>query len=128
MHFRDWYTDTVDIFRVQEQPDGDLTRHERVLVEAAIPCRIYQTGPGQIGLGGTSSRIEGDDWLQCDNQVDIRAGDELLIHRGGALGEETGRIRGFASDPEYYFEPFGAVLPGLAHQEVRLLRRERVKK
>ncbi|MFQ8761916.1 MAG: hypothetical protein ACLSAF_23010 [Intestinimonas sp.] len=29
MNFRDWYTDTVDIWRVVPVQDGSLTRHER---------------------------------------------------------------------------------------------------
>ena len=63
----------------------------------------------------------------CDTSVDIRAGDQLIIHRGAGLGKTAPAIRAFAADPNLYFEPFGAVLPGLAHMEVRLLQQERVK-
>ena len=35
--------------------------------------------------------------------------------------------RYFADTPERYYEPFGAVMPGLAHQEITLLKQERVK-
>ena len=44
MNFRDWYTDTMDIWRVSEVKDGALTRHERKQVAAGIPCRVYQMG------------------------------------------------------------------------------------
>ena len=56
--------------------------------------------------------------------VDIQAGDQLIIHRGAGLGQTVPDIRAFAADPNLYFEPFGAVLPGLAHMEVRLLQQE----
>ena len=64
--------------------------------------------------------------LACDNSVDIHAGDELIIHRGGRLGKSLFDTRAFAGDPHYYFEPFGAVIPGLAHQEIIILQEERV--
>ena len=70
--------------------------------------------------------INQNDRLMCDNSVDIRAGDQLIIHKGGGLGKTVANIRAFAADPNYYFEPFGAVIPGLAHQEIRLLQQERV--
>jgi hypothetical protein len=127
MNFRDWYTDTVDIWRVSEVKDGALTRHERRQIAAGIPCRLYQMDGSRLRMEQTAAGIEQSDWLQCGNEVDILAGDELLIHRGAGLGEHIPDIRAFASEPNRFFEPFGAVLPGLAHQEVRLLQQERVK-
>ena len=44
-----------------------------------------------------------------------------------SLGEARQTLRAFAGDPVYFYEPFGAVLPGLAHQEVGLLQREYLK-
>ena len=55
-----------------------------------------------------------EDKLACGNEVDIQAGDELLIHRGARLGEVRQTMRAFAGDPVHFYEPFGAVLPGLA--------------
>ena len=78
-------------------------------------------------MEATAAHVEQGHWLQCGNEVDIEAGDELLIHRGAVLGKEIKRVRAFASEPNHYFEPFGAVLPGLAHQEIRLLQEERVR-
>ena len=127
MNFRDWYTDTMDIWRVSEVKDGALTRHERKQVAAGIPCRVYQMGDGRIQMEATAAHVEQGHWLQCGNEVDIEAGDELLIHRGAVLGKEIKRVRAFASETNHYFEPFGAVLPGLAHQEIRLLQEERVR-
>ena len=86
MNFHDWYTDTVDIWRVVPVQDESLTRHERRELYRNIPCRLYQVEAPEI--------------------PDIRA---------------------FASGPNHFFEPFGAIMPGLAHQEIRLLQQERVK-
>jgi hypothetical protein len=75
----------------------------------------------------TAADSGSEDKLACDNAVDIQAGDELLVRRGGRLGEARQTLRAFAGDPVYFYEPFGAVLPGLAHQEVGLLQREYLK-
>lgn len=127
MNYRDWYTDTVDVWRVTPREDGGLTHNEREQVLSGIPCRMYQKDARKISMSQTAASADGDDWMQCDNGVDIRPGDELIIHRGAELGENRADIRAFASEPNYYFEPFGAAMPGLAHQEIRLLQQERVK-
>lgn len=127
MNWLDWYTDTADIWRVISVEDGALTRKERVQIAEAIPCRIYQGEKNTLQMGQTAAQTQQESSLACDNDVDIRAGDELFLHRGGRLGRETPAIRAFAGEPHYYFEPFGAVMPGLAHQEVPLLQQERVK-
>lgn len=127
MNWSDWYTDTVDVYRVQAVTDGSLTRHERVQVSAGTPCRIYRSDNRAISMSQTASSVSQNDHMACDISVDIQAGDELLIHRGGRLGRTGPTIRAFAADPNLYYEPFGAIIPGLAHQEIRLLQQERVK-
>ena len=126
MNWQDWYTDLMDIYRVQATQDGTLTRHERVQVSAGVPCRIYQSDNKPIRMSQTASSVSQNDHLACGISVDIRAGDELIITRGGRLGRRGPTIRAFASDPNLYYEPFGAILPGLAHQEIRLMEQERV--
>ena len=126
MDFRAWYTDTVDVYRVVDVKDGNLTRHERRQVLTGVPCRVYEDHDRAVQMSQTAASIRQESMLACENGVDIRAGDELLIHRGGGLGKAGFDIRAFAGDPHYYFEPFGAVIPGLAHQEIRLLEEERV--
>lgn len=126
MNWQDWYTDLMDIYRVQATQDGTLTRHERVQVSASVPCRIYQSDNKPIRMSQTASSVSQNDHLACGISVDIRAGDELIITRGGRLGRPGPTIRAFASDPNLYYEPFGAILPGLAHQEIRLMEQERV--
>ena len=127
MNFRDWYTDTVDIWRVVPVQDGSLTRHERRELYRNIPCRLYQVEAPEARMSQAAASADQKDWLQCDNEVDIQAGDELIIHRGAVLGKSIPDIRAFASGPNHFFEPFGAIMPGLAHQEIRLLQQERVK-
>ena len=126
MNWQDWYTDTMSIYRVQETMDGNLTRHERVQVSENIPCRIYQSDNRPINMEQTAANLKESDHLACDVSVDVRAGDELVITRGGRLGKPGPTIRAFAADPNLYYEPFGAIIPGLAHQEIRLLQQERV--
>lgn len=127
MQWKDWYTDLMDIYRVTEVQDGALTRHERQQVAADIPCRIYQSDSKALNVTQTAANIQQQDKLACDVSVDVRAGDELLIHRGKRIGEPGPEIRAFAGDPMLYYEPFGAIIPSLAHQEIRLLQEERVK-
>ena len=126
MNWNDWYTDTMSIYRTQEVMDGSLTRHERALVSENIPCRIYQSDNRTINMTETASNVDQSDHLACDIYVDVRAGDEIIVKRGGRLGRQGPTIRAFAGDPNLYYEPFGAIIPGLAHQEIRLLQQERV--
>lgn len=127
MNWTDWYTDRMDLYRNTAVPDGALTRQQRKRVLADIPCRIYQSDNKPIGMTQTAASISGTDHLACDLSVEIRAGDELIITRGGGLEKPGPVIRAFAAEPNLYYEPFGAMIPGLAHQEIRLMEQERVK-
>lgn len=126
MNWQDWYTDTMDVWRNVPVKDGNLTRQERQQVLTGIPCRIYQSDNKPINMTTTAADVQQNDHLACDISIDVRAGDELIITRGGRLGRTGPVIRAFAADPSLYYEPFGAVIPGLAHQEIRLLQQERV--
>lgn len=127
MNFSDWYTDTVDIWRVVPTTENNLTTNTLTELYTAVPCRIYQSDNAPINMEQTAAHVKQSDRLMCDIAVDIQPGDQLIIHRGAVLGKTSPPIRAFAADPNPYFEPFGAVIPGLAHQEVRLLQQERVK-
>lgn len=127
MNYRDWYTDTMDIYRVTSVQDGALTRQERTLIAQGVRCRQYCASAPGPSMSQTAASVTELDYVQCDNAVDVRAGDELHIHRGAVLGKDLPASRVFAGDPQHYFEPFGAVMPGLAHQEIRIFQEERVK-
>lgn len=128
MRFTDWYTDTADVWRVVPVTDeNNLTTNKRVEVHTGIPCRIYQSDSKPITMDQTAASCQQADKLMCAVDADIQAGDQLVIHRGAGLGKSGMDIRAFAAEPNLYFEPFGAVIPGLAHMEVRLLQQERIK-
>lgn len=127
MNFADWYTDTAEIYRVQAKNLGGLTTQERVQVATGVPCRIYHAGKAPISMTQTAAHVQQTDKLMCSTDVDLQAGDELIIRRGGGLGKTVQTLRAFAGQTALYFEPFGAVIPGLAHMEVPLLQQELVK-
>ena len=126
MNFADWYTDTVDIWRVVATTENSLTTQTLTELYTSVPCRVYQSDSKPIHMEQTAAHIQQEDRLMCDTSVDIQPGDQLIIHRGAGLGKTVSDIRAFAADPNLYFEPFGSVVPGLSHMEVRLLQKERV--
>nr|DAT36611.1 MAG TPA: hypothetical protein [Caudoviricetes sp.] len=126
MNFIDWYTDRMDVWRVVAVESDNLTRHTRIQMYAGIPCRVYTTGAERINMQRTAAEAVQDIKLACSNDIDIRIGDEVLITRGGGLGKENEPTRAFVADAHQFYEPFGAAIPGLAHQEIRLQMQERV--
>lgn len=126
MNYADWYTDSVDVYRVQNVKVGSLTRKERTQVLSGVACRIYQSNDNPITTMQTAAGVKQSAKLALSNDVEIHAGDELLITRGGKLGKSGMVERYFAGTPQAYYEPFGAVIPGLAHQEITLMQEERV--
>ena len=126
MNFDAWYTDTVDVWRVVPDESKALISNSREQVLTAVPCRVYRSGKKAIQMQQTAANINQEDSLACGLDVDIRPGDELIIHRGARIGRNLADIRAFASDPNYYPEPVGNIMGGLAHQEIHLLQQERV--
>lgn len=124
MNYGDWYTDRCDVCRVRAQTEEALTRNERVQVYADIPCRMYEADMRAIRMDQTAADIRREPKLMLSNRYRIEAGDLLIIRRGAR--EEDQPLRAFAGEPVRYYEPFGAVAPGLAHQEIRLLEQERI--
>lgn len=126
MNYQDWYTDTMEIWRNVSTTNNNLTSLDPQMVAENVPCRVYQSDNQPIAMEQTAAHIKQSDRLMCGINTDIKAGDKLIITRGGALGYNSVTMTAFAGDPNYYYEPFGAVMPGLAHIEVRLLQQERV--
>ena len=127
MNWDDWYTDLTDVYRVQQVMDGSLTRNERKQVLASVPCRVYRSGDRPVNMQQTAAYVQQTDKLACAVDVDIRAGDELIVTRGAKLGHPGPITRASAADPASSKGPFGAVIPVLAHQEIPLMQQERVK-
>lgn len=126
MNFSDWYTDLMDIYRVEDVKDGNLTRAERTLISEGVPCRVYQSSDPGPSMKRQAAEITQNNKIACDLSVDILPGDELLITRGAVLGYSADKVKGFAGEPHPFYEPFGAVAPQLAHMEVPVLQMKRL--
>ena len=64
MNWADWYTDTVDIYRVTTYKQGNLTRRERgEALYTGVPCRVYQSDSKAINMTQTAADIRQDDKL-----------------------------------------------------------------
>ena len=101
--FAGWYTDTVDIYRVVTEQKGNISSQARKKINAAsIPCRVYSSKRDGPVLTGTAAAERSTEKMACDLSVDIQAGDELEVIRGGGLG-----IQG---KPERYFAVRAALL------------------
>ena len=124
MNFNDWYTDLVDVYRVQNRQEGALTKQERVQVIADQPCRVYRNTVHGPRMQPTAAKAEQEDKLACANEADIQAGDELIVRRGARLGQTRQQMRAFAGEPAYFYEPFGAVLQELSLLQVEYLKGE----
>lgn len=120
--FSGWYTDIVDIYRVVTVMEGNLSKQERQKINhIPVPCRIYKPEKGGPGMTSTAARERSLEKMSCDLAVDIQAGDELMIIRGGNLGYKNKPERYFAGNPVSYYDPVGGALTGLQHKEVGLL-------
>lgn len=126
MNFRDWYTDTMDVFRTVQVVEDSLTRKAREQVLTGITCRIYSDGGGAPNMKQTAADLRESMKLATDNSVEIVSGDELIITVGGRLGHSQEVIRAFAGSCHHYYEPYGAIAPQLAHQEIDLMSVERL--
>lgn len=126
MNFADWFTDTFTIKRNVSVLDGNLTRMSLETQATDINGRVYNDSKANPAMKQTAADITQTVSLACDNAVDIKPGDELIITIGGRLGHTDEVYKARAGAPHHYYEPFGAVVPGLAHQEVSLLNMERI--
>ncbi len=123
MLFEEWYTDTADIFRTVEGKRGNVDTQERQKINASpVPCRVYSSQKSGPHMTENAARVQAAEKMACALGVDIRAGDELLIIRGGNLGHENPPVRYFAGEPVPYYDPVDGALTGLEHQEIGLLK------
>lgn len=123
--FSGWYTDTMDIYRVVPDGNGNVDMQERKKVNSApVRCRVYAPKKDGLMMTEHAARERAAEKMACDLTVDIRAGDMLLIVRGGGLGLTGSAERYFAGVPVAYYDPVGGALTGLDHKEVGLLRDE----
>ena len=114
-----WYTDLMDIYRVTDT-GGAVTRQTLTLIQSDVPCRVYSSQTNNLAINPTAATANKNDKLSCGVDVDVRAGDTLMITRGGALNRGRAPVRYIASQPQAFFDPVGGVLTGLEHLEVGL--------
>lgn len=114
-----WYTDLMDIYRVVNT-GGALTRQELTLIHSAVPCRVYSSQTNNLAINPTAATANKNDKLACAVDTDIKAGDVLMVTRGGALNRGLSPVRYIASKPQAFFDPVGGSLTGLEHLEVGL--------
>lgn len=120
--FKGWYTDTMDIYRAGAVCKGNVTIQERQKVNCdPVRCRVYSSKRDGPVMGKTASSERATEKLSCDLSVDIMAGDELRVIRGGALGIRGEPVRYFAGSPQAYHDPVGGALTGLEHKEIGIL-------
>lgn len=122
-----WLTDLADVYRVMQSQDGSFTRQERVCALRKLPCRIAKVSRPRITTIRTradAADVQDEQMLLCDIAADIRAGDELLILRGGRGTDAPSRYQ--AGIVQRFHEPFGGIMAGLQHTEVSLRLNERV--
>ena len=74
MSFSDWYTDTVDVYRVENQTTNSLTTQQRVPISTGTRCRVYQSDNQPINMQLASAYFKQADRLMCDVGVDIQPG------------------------------------------------------
>ena len=123
--FDSWYTDTVDIYRVENVMKDSVTVQERVKQnETPVPCRIYFTSHNGPQMRQGAGKTEKTEKLACNVTVEIKAGDELRIVRGGNSGVDNEPERYFAGKPQPFYDPVGGALSGLEHLEVAILTDE----
>ena len=96
MVFNGWYTDTVEVWRVTNTVANHITTQARTK-QGEYPCRIYQSDKGSPAMTDREAKLVSSEKLACDLGTDIKSGDELIIIRGGALGQ-TATARYFAGD------------------------------
>jgi hypothetical protein len=125
MVFSGWYTDSVDVYRVEDVADGYITKQKREK-SGTYACRIYRSQKSGPVFNSEAAKVVSQEVMAVELGTDIKPGDELIITRGGNLGE-TATSRYFAGDVMPYYEPVGGMFNGLGHIEVGLLQEEVIK-
>ena len=118
------YTDLMDIHREVPYTVGNITRMQRAVIALAVPCRVFLTSTRimpQVGMEDTAASTSYSQKILCAVGVDVQAGDELEVTRGGNNAALTTQptLRFFAGVP-YTF------LQRRPHMEFSIDRDERV--
>lgn len=121
------YTDTFSTFRVVSHVDGGIIKHDRQSVLIDQPCRVYNNPTPEISMSEQAATSNGNNTLCCDINLDVQAGDEIIVKRGARISAQpVSTERYFAGLPNTYIEPFFGVSVDLQHKQVALLNEQRV--
>lgn len=121
MLFSDWYTDLMNITRVEKVKVGNISRETHIQVnDEPIPCRVYNTALQGGNPQNTASVDRHTDKLACNIGTDIKEGDSITVIRGGLAGGTTTE-RYLAGKPQHFYDPVGMFNTGLDHIEVALM-------
>lgn len=122
-----WYTDLFNVYRTSiKNKFGVVENSERVLIASGCRGRIYRKSSPSLNNNPQAAELSIDEQLMCDIDIDIQAGDELIIWRGYYIGKS--QLEGqtyIAGKPADYFVPFGGVSPDVEHKQVPLQNTER---
>lgn len=115
-----FYMDLVTIIRTVDDNSGYITRKEEVTIAENVPCRIHKNPVTYSDITKSNAEVLHDDKLSCHEDVDIQAGDKLIVVRGGRLGKSKTTETYIAGYPKIFYQPFGGITPNINHQEVPL--------
>ena len=121
---RAWFTDLFKVYRTEQVTKLGVTENtQRVLISKNNQGRIYRKSSPSLNNNPQASELLFNDQLMCDTDVDIKAGDEIVVLRGYFIGKthegEEGKVY-IAGEPADYYTPFGGVAPDVAHKQVPL--------
>lgn len=116
----DWYTDLLDVYRIEKTVDYNVNVEARVKVNGSpIPCRVYSSEVTGANPQSTAAVTRQTDKLACAVNTDILPNDELIVTRGGRVGG-TRKERYIAGRPQLFYDPVGFASTGIAHMEIGL--------
>lgn len=126
---RAWYTDLFKVYRSQQETKLGVTGNmQRVLISKNNRGRIYRKSSPSLQTSPQASELQFNDQLMCDTELDIRAGDEIVVLRGFFIGKchenDNGQVY-IAGEPADYYTPFGGVAPDVEHKQVPLQNTQR---
>lgn len=122
-----WYTDLFKVYRsMQKTKLGVTMNEERILIASGCRGRIYRKSSPSLNNNPQASELAFNDQLMCDVEIDIKAGDEIVVWRGYHIGKSTeeGQVY-IAGQPADYYVPFGGVKPDVEHKQVPLQNTQR---
>lgn len=124
---KQWYTDLFKVFRsVQVDKLGVTENTKRILISKDNCGRVYRKSSPNLTNNPQASELSFNDQLMCETDLDIRAGDEIVVLRGYFIGKcnNEGDVY-IAGEPADYYTPFGGVAPDVEHKQVPLQKQRR---